>query len=108
MSPFAHPIPAEWLTAYHDGELDARRRQQVEAHLPECPECRLELAGDRSVWEGGLSGGDRIYRALPDGRTQSINALRRQHDRLYNDRTVRNVCGRFGKRACRETRLRGR
>jgi len=43
MSALTHPIPAEWLTAYHDGELDARRRQQVEAHLPECAECRREL-----------------------------------------------------------------
>jgi anti-sigma factor RsiW len=39
----AHPIPAEWLTAYYDGELDAARRGQVQAHLPECAECRREL-----------------------------------------------------------------
>jgi anti-sigma factor RsiW len=44
MSPLAHPIPAEWLTAYHDGELEAGRRQQVAAHLAECADCRRELA----------------------------------------------------------------
>jgi len=43
MSPLAHTIPPEWLTAYFDGELDGARRQQVEAHLAECPECRQEL-----------------------------------------------------------------
>ena len=44
MSPFAHPIPDEWLTAYHDGELDPARRRQVEAHLPGCAACRQSLA----------------------------------------------------------------
>ena len=29
MSPLAHAIPPEWLTAYHDGELDAGRRAQA-------------------------------------------------------------------------------
>jgi anti-sigma factor RsiW len=33
----------EWLPAYHDGELSAGRRQQVERHLETCPACRDEL-----------------------------------------------------------------
>jgi anti-sigma factor RsiW len=33
----------EWLPAYHDGELSAGRRQQVEKHLQDCPSCRAEL-----------------------------------------------------------------
>ena len=33
----------EWLPAYHDGELSAGRRQQVEKHLQSCPDCRAEL-----------------------------------------------------------------
>ena len=33
----------EWLPAYHDGELSAARRRQVEAHLPGCPACSAEL-----------------------------------------------------------------
>jgi anti-sigma factor RsiW len=32
-----------WLAAYHDGELRARRVQQVEAHLAGCATCRAEL-----------------------------------------------------------------
>ncbi len=44
MSRLDHPIPGEWLTAYYDGELDAARRDQVRAHLPQCAECRRELA----------------------------------------------------------------
>jgi anti-sigma factor RsiW len=43
MSPLTHTIPAEWLMAYHDGELGAVRLAQVEAHLLECAECREEL-----------------------------------------------------------------
>jgi len=34
----------QWLDAYHDGELQGRRRKQVEAHLAECGACREELA----------------------------------------------------------------
>jgi len=32
-----------WLGAYHDGELEGSRRQQVEAHLQSCEGCRAEL-----------------------------------------------------------------
>jgi anti-sigma factor RsiW len=32
-----------WIAAYHDGELNAARRSQVETHLLECPACRAEL-----------------------------------------------------------------
>ena len=39
-----HLIPAEWLSAYYDGELDVTRREQVEAHLSVCAECRGALA----------------------------------------------------------------
>ena len=44
MNTYSHPIPAEWLSAYYDGELDAARRAQVEAHLPGCADCQRELA----------------------------------------------------------------
>jgi anti-sigma factor RsiW len=43
MSPFTHPIPAEWLTAYYDGELEGAQQDQMEAHLRQCAECRHEL-----------------------------------------------------------------
>jgi len=32
-----------WLEAYHDGELQGRRWQQVKSHLAECAACRAEL-----------------------------------------------------------------
>lgn len=33
----------EWLQAYHDGELQGRQLQRVEAHLAHCESCRAEL-----------------------------------------------------------------
>lgn len=39
-----HPIPAEWLSAYYDGELDATRTALVEEHLPGCEACQHTLA----------------------------------------------------------------
>ena len=44
MSEPQHMIPNEWLGLYYDGELDATRRQQVEAHLPSCADCQRALA----------------------------------------------------------------
>jgi len=38
-----------WLGAYHDGELQGGRLQQVEAHLAECAACRAELEGLRAL-----------------------------------------------------------
>ena len=51
MSSTGHPIPAERLSAYYDGELDAARREQVEAHLNGCAECRRALADLKSLSE---------------------------------------------------------
>ena len=39
----------DWLSAYLDGELTARRREAVEAHLAGCDACRRELASLRQV-----------------------------------------------------------
>ncbi len=38
-----------WLGAYHDGELEEVRRQQVEAHLQSCEGCRAELSRLRAL-----------------------------------------------------------
>ena len=43
MNAYSHPIPAEWLSAYADGELDAARRAQVDAHLPGCTDCQRNV-----------------------------------------------------------------
>lgn len=39
----------DWLSAYLDGELNARRREAIEAHLAGCDACRRELASLRQV-----------------------------------------------------------
>ncbi len=38
-----------WLNAYHDGELEGRRLRQVEEHLADCADCRVELEALRSL-----------------------------------------------------------
>ncbi len=74
MSPFAHAIPDEWLTAYHDGELDAARRRQVQAHLPGCAACRqalaelgalrLALAADELTPAAALAGAEEFWQRV--------------------------------------------
>jgi anti-sigma factor RsiW len=39
----------DWLGAYHDGELEESRRQQVEAHLQVCEDCHAELSRLRAL-----------------------------------------------------------
>ncbi len=65
MSENAHPIPSEWLAAYHDGELDAVRQAVVATHLLTCAECRRELAALKSLSEA-LSADQLDSRALTD------------------------------------------
>lgn len=49
--PAAACADPELLSAYLDGELPPARERQVEAHLADCPGCRAELDGLRSVVE---------------------------------------------------------
>jgi anti-sigma factor RsiW len=49
MNEQSHVIPNEWLALYYDGELDARRREQVDAHLPACVHCQQELAALKAL-----------------------------------------------------------
>ncbi len=44
-----NPHVMEWLEAYHDGEVEGSRRQQVEAHLRSCESCRAELNRVRAL-----------------------------------------------------------
>ena len=44
--------PQELLTLYHYDELPVAQRQEFEAHLRECPECRAALAELRSGLQG--------------------------------------------------------
>ncbi len=95
MSPLTHPIPAKWLTAYYDGELDVARRDQVEAHLPECAECRRELEGlhalsqtlgsdalDQKDLTGSADFWRRVQSQLPDRRQPAPAAARISASRL--------------------------
>lgn len=43
MNDDTHATLVTWLAAYHDGELDEARQQQLEAHLADCAACRGEL-----------------------------------------------------------------
>lgn len=49
MNAESHEIPNDWLALYYDGELDAARREQVQAHLPACEPCRRELAALKAL-----------------------------------------------------------
>jgi len=40
---------AEWLDGYFDGELDAARAAEFEAHLPGCAECAAALARHQAL-----------------------------------------------------------
>ncbi len=44
-------LQAEWLDAYFDGELDAVRAAEYEAHLGDCSTCREALAGRQALRE---------------------------------------------------------
>jgi len=43
-----HPADEE-LFDYTDGSIESARRTAIEAHLKECPDCRMQAAGLRSV-----------------------------------------------------------
>ncbi len=51
MSEMPHPIASAWLSAYYDEELDAARREQLEAHLAGCLDCQQALAALKSLSE---------------------------------------------------------
>ena len=49
MNKIMHPIEPEELMAYVDGELTAARAASAAAHLGDCEECQLLVAGFRNV-----------------------------------------------------------
>lgn len=44
------------LSAYLDGELDARQNAQIQAHVAQCESCSLELARLRKAYDALLDG----------------------------------------------------
>jgi len=52
-----HPGP-EWLSAWHDGELQAPASEAVQAHVESCPACRLVLDEFRQLDDAARTGDD--------------------------------------------------
>jgi hypothetical protein len=71
MSEHPHAISNEWLALYYDGELDAKRREQVEAHLPTCTVCQRELAALKAL-SGALAGDQMAADALMSQSARSV------------------------------------
>jgi len=65
------------LDAYHDGELDAARIEQIDAHLRECAACAKALQSMRSM--------SRLMQSMPMAE-MSADALTRLHAEV--DRTM--------------------
>ncbi len=70
MTERSNAIPSEWLELYYDGELDSRRREQVEAHLMVCLSCQQELAALREL--SSLLAADQLGQDVPT--SQSVRA----------------------------------
>jgi anti-sigma factor RsiW len=66
----------ELVGAYFDGELEAARRDQVEAHLTGCPECALLLGDVRSL-SGAIHAGPFVYEAPARLEEQILRAVRK-------------------------------
>ena len=66
MNEHPHAIPQEWLGLYYDGELDATRRAQVQAHLLTCADCRHELNALNAL--SNVLAGDRLADPALTGR----------------------------------------
>jgi anti-sigma factor RsiW len=66
----AHCEYADRLTRYHDGELSAERRRELDAHLAGCARCAAELRKLR-----GLSGllSEAHAPAAPKGMTERLH-----------------------------------
>ena len=60
-----HPKREEWV-AYLYGELDRKRRAELEAHLRSCGECQVEI----DAWRGVVAELDRWE--LPKGRGRAV------------------------------------
>jgi anti-sigma factor (TIGR02949 family) len=54
---------AQWLHGYFDGELDAVRAAEFEAHLQACPSCSRSLAAQQAL-RGALAAAD-LYAKAP-------------------------------------------
>jgi anti-sigma factor RsiW len=64
------------VAAYHDGQLDAARRQAFAAHLDSCPVCRAELAELASL-SGFFASAPRPRLSPIDVHRLQVNVLRR-------------------------------
>lgn len=84
MTEYPHAIPNEWLALYYDGELDAMRRDQVEAHLAVCVACQEELAALKGLSD--LLAADRLGSDVLA--SQSIRSAWNEVESQLPDRTA--------------------
>ena len=75
----------EQLSAYLDGELTAQERQQVEAHLKICPQCRAEYEQLRRVAELASEGLRSVRCLSPADRAAYIHGLMDDEQRRAAD-----------------------
>jgi hypothetical protein len=66
-------LPRELIAGYADGRLDGAQAWSVEAHLPDCPECRAALAGYADAARPGTAGLNRT--GLNRGRLERNRAV---------------------------------
>ncbi len=67
-------VNSEALAAYIDGRLDGRRRNEVEAHLARCRECRRELADVAALLAGREEvPGEFLEKALGDSAGRAVS-----------------------------------
>jgi anti-sigma factor RsiW len=73
------------ISAYHDGELDSSRREEVERHLLQCPACSAELTELRKM--SNLF----VERAAPQPKLSQISLYRlhQQTQKVMEDGLVR-------------------
>ena len=55
----------QWIEEYHDGELETALREEVEAHVRDCPECLRQVAMLRAE--------DDLYRTYAAGLDQAMS-----------------------------------
>jgi anti-sigma factor RsiW len=67
-------LQAEWLHGYFDGELDAARAAEFEAHLGRCASCTAALARQQ-VLRDAIGGADLYARASPSLRARVRGAI---------------------------------
>lgn len=92
-----------YLTAYADGELSARLRRKVEAHIEACPECSRELdllvASDRLLKKVGIPrASEERWSTFRRDLSRALDDVDREVRRSVRIREIRPVYGDYRRR----------